>query len=151
HPYGTPIIGWLHEMEGLTREDALTNYNTWYAPNNAIVVVSGDITAADLKPLAEKYYGDIPTSEIPERSHPQPAPIIADTQMTYKDPRVGLPVIMKTYRAPHGSDALELLTEIFGGSTTSRLYKDLVIDQKLAVSAGADYEPISLNDSTFGL
>jgi zinc protease len=145
HPYGTPVIGWLHEMEGLTREDALTNYNTWYAPNNAILVVSGDITAADLKPLAEKYYDDIPTSDVPVRSRPMPAPIIAETQMTYKDPRVGLPVIMKTYRAPHGSDALELLTEIFGGSTTSRLYKDLVIDLRplCQPDAGHDCRPVA--------
>lgn len=151
HPYGTPVIGWLHEMEGLTREDALTTYKTWYAPNNAILVVSGDITAAELKPLAEKYYGDIPSAEVPERNRPLPAPLIAEIQVTYKDPRVGIPLVTKAYRAPRGSDALELLTEISGGSTTSRLYKDLVIDQKLAVSAGADYDPISLNDTTFSI
>ncbi len=151
HPYGTPAIGWLHEMEGLTREDAMTTYKTWYAPNNAILVVSGDITAAELKPLAEKYYGDIPTSEVPERNRPLPAPIIAEHRITYKDPRVGLPLVTKVYRAPRGSDALELLTDIFGGSTTSRLYKDLVIDQKLAVNAGADYDAISLNDTVFSI
>jgi len=151
HPYGTPVIGWLHEMEGLTREDALTTYKTWYAPNNAILVVSGDITAAELRPLAEKYYGDIPVSVVLERNRPLPAPIIAEHQITYKDPRVGLPLVTKDYRAPRGSDALELLTEILGGSTTSRLYKDLVIDQKLAISAGADYDPISLNETTFSI
>src|ERR1035437_9320954 len=75
HPYGKPVIGWLHEMEGLTREDALTTYKTWYAPNNATLVVSGDITAAELKPLAEKYYGDITTSVVPGRHRRLPAPI----------------------------------------------------------------------------
>ena len=151
NPYGTPVIGWLNEMEGLTREDALTSYKTWYAPNNAVLVVSGDITAEELKPLAEKFYGDIPVAEVPERNRPLPAPLVAETQVTYKDPRVGMPLVTKTYRAPRGSDALELLTEIFGGSTTARLYRDLVIDQKLAIAAGADYEPISLNDTSFSI
>ena len=151
NPYSTPVIGWLNEMEGLTREDAMTTYKAWYAPNNAVLVVSGDITAEELKPLAEKFYGDLPVAEIPERNRPLPAPLVAETQVTYKDPRVGMPLVTRTYRAPRGSDALELLTEIFGGSTTSRLYKGLVIDQKLAIAAGADYEPISLNDTSFSV
>lgn len=151
HPYGTPVIGWLHEMEGLTREDAMTVYKTWYAPNNAILVVSGDITAEELKPLAEKYYGDIPPIDVPERHRPLPAPMIAEMQVTYKDARVGVPLVTRVYRAPRGSDALELMTEIFGGSTTSRLYKDLVVTQGIAVSAGADYDPINLNDTTFSI
>ena len=151
NPYSTPVIGWLNEMEGLTREDAMTTYKAWYAPNNAVLVVSGDITAEELKPLAEKFYGDLPVAEIPERNRPRPAPLVAETQVTYKDPRVGMPLVTRTYRAPRGSDALELLTEIFGGSTTSRLYKGLVIDQKLAIAAGADYEPISLNDTSFSV
>ncbi|MCE9507005.1 MAG: insulinase family protein [Alphaproteobacteria bacterium] len=148
HPYGIPVIGWLHEMKELTREDALENYSKWYAPNNAVLVVSGDITAAELKPLAEKYYGDLQQSVLPPRSRPRPAPIIARHRIIMEDPRVGPPVLTKLYRAPRGSDALEILTEIFGDSSTSRLYKDLVVDQKLAISAGADYDPISLNDTT---
>jgi zinc protease len=153
HPYGTPAIGWLHELQGLTREDAMKAYKTWYAPNNAILVVSGDITAEELKPLAEKFYGDIPAAEAPERSRPLPAPLVADMQITYKDPHVGIPLVMKAYRAPRGSEALELLTTIFNGSgsASARLYKDLIINQGIAVSAGADYDPISLNDTAFRL
>ncbi|MCK5518792.1 MAG: insulinase family protein, partial [Alphaproteobacteria bacterium] len=79
---------------------------------------------------------------------PKPAPIVAQHRLTMKDPRIGSPVIMKIYRAPRGSDSLEIMTEIFGGSSTSRLYKILVVDRKLAISAGADYNPISLNDTT---
>lgn len=152
NPYDIPAIGWRQELESLTREDAMTTYKAWYAPNNAILVVSGDITADELKPLAEKYYGDIPASTtVPERNRPLPAPLVAEIQITYKDARVGIPLVTKVYRAPRGSDTLELLTEISGGSTASRLYKDLVIDQKLAISAGADYDPISLNDTTFSI
>jgi len=151
HPYSTPAIGWRHELEGLTRDDAMTTYKTWYAPNNAILVVSGDITAEELKPLAEKYYGDIPVAEVPERNRPLPAPLVANMQVVYKDPQVGVPLVIKAYRAPRGSDALELLTEIAGGGMSSRLYKDLVIDQHLAVSGGTDYDPISFNDTSFSL
>ena len=74
HPYSTPIIGWLHEMKELTRDEVLSYYNTWYAPNNAIVVVSGDVTAAELKPLAEKYYGPLAVREVPRRRPPPPRP-----------------------------------------------------------------------------
>ncbi|MBI3440381.1 MAG: insulinase family protein [Proteobacteria bacterium] len=151
HPYGTPVIGWLNEMKGLTREDVLESYHKWYAPNNAIVVVSGDITAHELQPLARKYYGDIKPSVLPERRRPQPAPIVARHRLTMEDPRIGVAMITKSYRVPRGQDALEMLTEILGGSSTSRLYNDLVVRQKLAISAGADYDPITLNGTTLTL
>ncbi|MFH1157405.1 MAG: pitrilysin family protein [Pseudomonadota bacterium] len=151
HAYGIPVIGWMREIKELTREDALESYGRWYAPNNAVLVVSGDITAAELRPMAEKYYGGIKPSVLPERIRPKPAPIVAQHRLTLEDPRIGPPVIIKVYRAPRGSDALEILTEIFGGSPTSRLYRVLVVDRKLAVSAGADYNPISLNDATLTL
>lgn len=151
HPYSTPVIGWLHEMRELTREDALGNYRLWYAPNNAILVVSGDVTAAELRPLAERYYGGLASSVLPERRRPRPAPLVAEHRIILADPRIGPPVVTKVYRAPRGSDALEILAEIFGGGPTSRLYRDLVVDRKLAISAGADYDPITLNDATFSL
>lgn len=149
HPYATPVIGWLHEMKELTREDALDNYGAWYAPNNAILVVAGDIDAKKLKPLAEKYYGALNPALIEPRQRPLPAPIIAQHRIIMEDVRAGQPLITRVWRAPRGSDALEILAEFFGGSSSARLYKSLVVDQRLAVSAGADYDPISLNDSTF--
>ncbi|MEZ0225879.1 MAG: M16 family metallopeptidase [Alphaproteobacteria bacterium] len=151
HPYSTPVIGWLHEIKELTREEALDYYHKWYAPNNAILIVSGDITAEELKPLAQKYYGVIPSQTLPERRRPRPAPITVEHQIILQDPRIGQPTVMKAYRAPRGSDASDLLAEIFGGTTTARLYKDLVVDQKLAISAGADYDAVSLNDTTFSV
>lgn len=149
HPYSVPVIGWLHEMKELTRDDAFEYYNKWYAPNNAILVVSGDITAAELKPLAKKYYGVIPPQMIPERIRPRPAPIVAEQRLIMQDARIGMPTIMKIYRAPRGKEALEILSEIFGGTSTSRLYKDLVVDKKLAISAGTGYDGISFNETTF--
>jgi zinc protease len=149
HPYGTPVIGWLHEMKQLTQEQAFDYYDTWYAPNNAILIVSGDVTAAQLKPLAKKYYGAIPPQTIPDRVRPRPAPIVAQTRVIMQDERIGPPVVMKVYRAPRGVEALDILSEIFGGTSTARLYKNLVVDKKLAISAGADYDSISFNDTTF--
>lgn len=149
HPYAVPVIGWLNEMKQLTRDQALFYYKTWYAPNNAIVIVSGDITAEQLKPLAEKYYGSIPFQALPERIRPRPAPIIADHRITMKDPRIGLVTLTKNYRVPRGNDAMEIMAEILGGTSTSRLYKNLVVNKKLALAAGADYDSLSLDDTIF--
>jgi zinc protease len=149
HPYGTPVIGWLHEMKELTRDEALSYYHKYYTPNNAILIVAGDVTAEELKPLAEKYYGVIPAQPVPERYRSRPAPIEVMHQIVMQDARVGQPVVMKTYRVPRGNDAMSILAEIFGGTSTARLYKKLVVDQKLAVSAAADYDAVSLNDTTF--
>ncbi len=151
HPYGLPVIGWLHEMRELTREDAFDYYNEWYAPNNAILIVSGDITLETLKPLAEKYYGTITAQTLPERNRTRPAPIVAAQRLVMEDPRIGQPVFIKTWRVPRGSDALNTLAEILGGTSTARLYKNLVVDKKLAISVGASYDPMSLNETTFSM
>lgn len=151
HPYGLPVIGWLHEMRALTREDAFDYYNEWYAPNNAILIVSGDITLAELKPLAEKYYAPIAAQTLPDRNRTRPAPIVAAQRLVMEDPRIGQPVLMKTWRAPRGNDALQMLAEILGGTSTARFYKNLVVDKKRAISAGASYDPMSLNDTTFSI
>ena len=91
HPYRMPVIGWRHEIEAYTREDSLEFYRTWYAPNNAILLVAGDIDAAELKPLAEKYYGSIPAREIPERVRVQEPPQAAARTVTLRDERVRQP------------------------------------------------------------
>ena len=149
HPYSIPVIGWLHEIEQLTEEDAYDHYNRWYAPNNAILVVAGDVTAAELKPLAHKYYGSIPPQTIPDRNRPAAAPIVGEHRIILQDEKVGQPILMKFYRAPRGSDALELASEILGGTSTARLYRSLVVDQRIAVSAGASYDPVNLDETTF--
>ncbi len=149
HPYGTPVIGWLHEIKELNREDALASYQKWYAANNAILIVAGDITAEELKPLAYKYYGDLPVSDIEPRQRPRPTPVISTQRLVLEDARAGVPTVMKVYRAPRGSDAADVLGEIFGGTATSRLYRKLVVEDQSAVSVGVSYDPISLNDTSF--
>ena len=160
HPYGMPVIGWRHEIERYTREDSLDFYRTWYAPNNAILLVAGDIDAAELKPLAEKYYGVIPAMEVPDRTRVQEPPQLAERTVTLRDPRVRQPSWLRSYLAPSfnaGLDggesehayALTVLADILGGTSTSRLYRSLVIEQKIATSAGAFYRGSALDLATF--
>lgn len=145
HPYGTPIIGWLHEIQALDRETALDFYRTWYAPNNAILVVAGDIDAAELRPLAERHYGRLrPTRDLPARVWVQDPPSVGPMRVTHRDEKVRQPSLSRLYRATsYGTDegrqahALDVAIEILGGSETSRLYRALVEDQRIAVSAGA--------------
>ena len=157
-PYGIPVIGWKREIAQLTAKDALAFYRRHYAPNNAILVVAGDITAARLKPLAEKYYGVIPARPMPPRLRPQEPQHHAPRRVVLRDERVGQPSWGRRYLAPSYMSAgrehafpLQLLSQILGGGTTSRLYRRLVVEQKLAVNAGAWYQPNSVDRTDFGL
>jgi len=158
HPYGTPIIGWAHEMRTLTTEDALEFYKQHYAPNNAILIVSGDITAKELRPLAEKYYGAILPREVPPRLRPQePLPILK-RNVEYKNERVRQATWSRSYLAPsYGTDeggeayALQVLSELLGGNSSSRLYRSLVVENPLASSVGTYYDPDSLDHGQFTL
>ena len=146
HPYGTPIIGWLHEIQALDRASAEAFYRTWYAPNNAILVVAGDIDAAELRPLAERYYGRLrPTRNLPERLWTQDPPPVGPMRVTHADQKVRQPSLSRLYRAlSYATDegrqahALDVAIEILGGTQTSRLYRTLVEEQGVAVSAGAN-------------
>lgn len=156
HPYGIPIIGWEHEIKTLPIEELISFYKRWYAPNNAILVVAGDITLQELLPLAERYYGVIPSADTPERLNLMEPPSPADRVITFADPRVRQPVWSRTYLAPsylYGKSeltyGLEVLEEIISGGATSRLYKALVVDQKIAVSAGASYDAGQRGPSAF--
>jgi zinc protease len=158
HPYGRPIIGWEHEMRGLTTQDALDWYRTYYTPNNAILIVAGDITMAELKPLAEKYYGVIPSRPIPPRIRTQEPPPQAARRVELKDARVRQTSWSRHYLAPsyaagatEHAYALQVLSEVLGGGVTSRLYKALVLDRPLATSAGAFYDPDAFDVTGFGV
>ena len=158
HPYRLPVIGWFHEIAGYTREDALEFYRRWYAPNNAVLVVAGDVTAAELRPLAERTYGRIPARPVPERRRAAEPPQHAERRVTLRHERVRQPSFVRSYLAPsfssEGSEhghALELLGEILGGGGTSRLFRKVVVEQGLAAGAGAAYRGGVLDRSTFRL
>jgi len=145
HPYGIPIIGWLHEIAQLTREDALDFYRIWYAPNNAILVVAGDVNAEELRPLAERYYGRVrPTRNLPERVWTEDPPPRGPQRLSHSDEKVRQPSFARlypsvSYTTAEGREAhaLDVAIDILGGSDTSRIYRALVEEQRIAVSAGA--------------
>jgi len=158
HPYGRPIIGWDHEIRNLTTADALAWYRNYYAPNNAVLVVAGDITMADLKPLAEKYYGVIPPKPLPARLRPVEPPHQAARRVELKDGRVRQVTWNRVFLAPsyvagekEHADPLQVLAEVVGGGVSSRLHRGLVLDRQLATSAGAYYDPDSLDQTGFGV
>lgn len=159
HPYGTPIIGWRHEMETLNLQQALAYYEKFYAPNNAILIVAGDVLPEDVRALAEKYFEPIPANpELGERVRPQEPPQTAERRLQFKDPRVAQPYVIRSYLAPERDPgaqekaaALSLLSEVLGGGQTSVLSKKLQFDTQTAVYAGAFYRGLSYDDTSFGL
>jgi len=159
-PYGTPTIGWRHEMEGLQRADALAFYQRYYAPNNAILVVAGDVDPAEVKRLAQEYYGPLdPTPGLTERRRPQEPPQTAARHLTFADPRVAQEYVVRSYLAPERDSgdqrkaaALTLLAQLLGGSgATSILGQRLQFDSQRAVWTSAYYRGVSLDDTTFTL
>jgi zinc protease len=159
HPYGRPVIGWHSEIEKLNREDALAFYRRFYTPNNAVVVVAGDVTGEEVKALAEKAYGQVPrVAEVPPRARPQEPPPVAVRQLTMADPRVAQPSIERMYLVPSSrtakprqAEALQVLAHVLGGGETSRLYRNLVVEQHVATNAGGWYQGTALDDTRFGL
>lgn len=158
HPYGIPIIGWMSEMAKLDRQDAMKFYRKYYTPSNAILVVAGDVTADQVKALAQKHYGVLKNTAItkPRLRTMEPKPIAA-RRVIMRDKRVSSPYVMRQYLAPsyvtakdNEALALDILTEILGSGTTSRMYKKLVIKEKIAVSTGSWYSGDNMDYGTFG-
>jgi zinc protease len=159
HRYGVPIIGWRHEMVNLSLEDALSFYETYYAPNNAVLVVAGDVEPDAVLELANTYYGKIPPNpELEPRARSQEPPQTSARRMVFEDPRVAQPYVTRSYLAPERDPgnqetaaALTILAEVLGGGTTSALTEKLQFEQQVAVYTGAWYRGTSLDDTTFDL
>ncbi|MBK6466119.1 MAG: insulinase family protein [Rhodobacter sp.] len=160
HRYGVPIIGWRQEMEGLSHDDALAWYSKYYAPNNAILIIAGDVTPDQVRALAEKHYGPIAPSEgIVPRHRPQEPPQLAERRLTLADERVSNPYVFRTYLAPERDPgaqeeaaALTILAALLGGDgQTSHLARALQFDSQVAVYSAAFYDGSSIDDGTFGL
>jgi zinc protease len=157
HPYGSPVIGWPHEIAALSVENAIEFYRTWYAPNNAVLVIAGDVDPVEVRRLAEKYYGVIPARSVPARLRPAEPEHIARTTVELADPRVtrlsiGLRYLAPTENAGATEHAypLQLLSEILSGGATSRLYRKLVVEDGIANSAGAWYDGDGVDLGSFG-
>ncbi len=159
HPYGRPVIGWRSEIESLGRDDALAFYRRFYTPNNAIVVIAGDVTPEEVKADAEETYGKIaPRAEIAPRRRPSEPVQEAPRTVTLADARVEQPSLTRFYLAPSRttakpgeSEALEVLAHVLGSGANSRLYRTLVVEQGIALGAGAYYSETALDYGKFGV
>ena len=158
HPYGRPVIG--SDVEKLNREDALAFYRRFYAPNNAILVIAGDVEAADLRPLVERTFGEIPLQPaVPARRiRPQVPELAGPRTVTLSDPLVEQPVLKRDYLVPSfttaaagESPALDVVAQLIGGGTHSYLHRALVVDQPLAMHADAIYERTGPNPTQFSI
>ncbi len=157
HPKRIPTIGWEHEIRTYTAEDAQNFYNTWYTPNNAVLVVAGDTTVEEVKKLAEKYYGEIPIKTHPspvEIKEPSSQPIQACIKVL--TPYIDHPFLARLYPCPTFRDhsgkyvnALETLNHILGQSKTGLLYKEFVEKRRLAAGVSIEHESFTRGPSTF--
>lgn len=158
HPYRIPIIGWMHEMEGLTADDAKAFYDHYYHAGNLVLVVAGDITREQLQPLAEKYYGSMKAKEPYKRQWVKEPPQRAPRDIVFAHEQVRQIQWLRTYVAPSMVDGktehvlpLELLVQWLGGGKTSLLYRDLVVEKKLATSASAGYSGLNYGPSRLSI
>ncbi len=160
HPYQVPIIGWKHEAHRLSLDDAQSFYDQHYGPNNAILVVAGDVDPEDVKALAEKHYGPIAENpRIVERMRPSEPPQLAERRLRYSDPRIGNDYVSRVYLVPErdpgaqkDAAALSMLARVLGGSsTTSVLAQKLQFEDPKAVYTSAWYNGQALDSATFGL
>ena len=157
--YRIPTIGWASEMATLERADALALYDRYYTPNNAVVVVAGDVTEGEVKTLAEATYGKlVRRAEPPPRVRLQEPPSDAARLVTLTDARVTQPSFRRLYLAPSEhtgkpgeAEALSVLADILGGGSTSRLYRQLVVGEGMAASIDASYDSGQIGDTSFGL
>lgn len=160
HRYGVPVIGWMHEIEQLNLNDAFAFYEKYYAPNNAILIVAGDVLPEDVRVLAEKHYGPLkPSAAIKPRNRPQEPPQIVPRRLSFEDPRIRQPYVIRTYLAPTRNSgtaseaaALTYLAELLGGSGLSSVFgQTLQLEQKIALGSGAFYDSVSLDPDLFGM
>ena len=155
HPYGKPIIGFMHEIEGLNREDALAYYRRFYTPENAILIVAGDVTESEVVRLAEETYGRIPArGQKPERLRPREPDARSARRVVLTDPKVEQPSVQLAWVVPSyktadkgEAEALEVLVQILSAHGTGRLHRKLVMEQKIAVAAGAWYQSTAVDRS----
>ncbi|OGS92228.1 MAG: peptidase M16 [Gallionellales bacterium GWA2_60_18] len=156
HPYQHPVIGWMNDLESLTVGDAKAWYDRWYAPNNATLVIAGDVKADEVFALAQRYYGTIPRRAMPPaRNHAEPAQV-GIKRMVVKAP-AELPLLVMSFHAPVIGDpaqdwkpyALDILAGVLDGNESARLNKHLVREQQVASSAGAGYDSVSRGPSLF--
>lgn len=159
HPYHIPVIGWKNEMEALDYDSVIAFYKAHYTPANAILIVAGDVTGPEVLKLAEKTYGKLKGRKVAERVRAREPEPLAARRVTLVDERVRQPLVQRLYLAPSyrvggapgEAEALDVLAEIIGGGPTSRLYRRLVVEKKLATEAAAWNDASAYDFGYFGV
>lgn len=149
HPYRRPVIGWMNDLENMQPDDARAWYKRWYGPNNATLVIVGDVEANNVFALAQKYFGPLPAKPLPARK-PQTEPEQRGIKRINVKAPAQLPYIAMAYHAPRLTDlekdwepfALEVLMGVLDGNESARLNKALVREQRIASNVGAGYDPV---------
>ena len=155
HPYKRPVIGWEHEIKNLSLNDVMKFYDKFYAPNNAIIVICGDVKLDEVVRVAKKYFGSIKPSKIDERSWTNEPTQHAPRGVVLMSKNTAIPVFKRHYLVPtytkskKESIALQVFTEIFGNSSTGMLFDEFVKNKKIATSAAAYYYPDGFGDTSF--
>jgi zinc protease len=158
HPYHHPVIGWMIDIRNMTSADVLNWYKTWYAPNNATLVIAGDVKPEKVFKLAQHYYGGIPAEKLPQRKAVGEATQLGIQRIVVKAP-AELPYLIMAYHAPVLRDAekdwkpyaLEVLAGVLNGNSSARLNKALVRDQQVATDVDVGYDSVARGPGLFVL
>jgi zinc protease len=158
HPYGRPVIGWSDEVRRIDRVSAQDFYDHHYAPNNAILVIAGDVTPDDVRKMAQDAYGKVAARELQPRAEFSEPPRMAETRMTISHPDARVPLFNRVYRVPSyaqgrpgQAEGLETYAQLLGGDQTSILYRILVEQKRLATDAGASYDGYARDAGEFSV
>ncbi len=147
HPYHWPIIGWMKDIENITLEDLKAHYRNYYCPNNAVIVVVGDVKAEEVFERASRYFGSIKRCDLPRRVEFEEPDSRGEKRLRVKHKEAKVPTLFGVFLTPNGksqdSYALRVLSLILGEGKSSRLYRRLVLEEKKAVSVETEYDPIA--------
>jgi zinc protease len=149
HPYGRPVVGWMNDLENMTAADAREWYKTWYAPNNATLVVVGDVNAQEVLKLAKQYFGPLKSQALPSRK-PQVEPEQKGERRVVVKAQAKLPYVLMGFHVPSLQDAdkdvepyaLEILAGVLNGNASARLNQNLVRQSQIAVDVDAAYDMV---------
>jgi zinc protease len=156
NPYRRPIIGWMNDLQNMTAQDARDWYARWYAPNNATLVVAGDVKADDVIAMAKQYFGPLQAHVLPVRKPQVEPPQIGIKRIEVKAP-AQVPYVLMAWHAPVLRDwekdtepyALQILAGVLSGNDSARLQKSLVKTQQIAVNASAGYDAVARGPGMF--
>jgi zinc protease len=154
HPYRRPVIGWMDDIQNLTRQDLVDYYKLYYAPNNAFIVMTGDFSTQEMLPKIKAAFGNLPGGAEPPKVRAEEPPQQGERRVTLKK-EAELPFVLMYYHTPNlkspDSYALDVLSVVLAGGRSSRLYHDLVYQKRLARSVDADYNGLAIDPSVFSV